>query len=201
MNFLYAFFICFFIVFCSEIGDKTQLLVISFSNKNKTSSILLGVALGTLLSHGLAIIFGSNIGSLNSGNFKIYLDIITYSSFLLIGISGFFIKENENGRKNRFLKKITNLKSNYIFIVAMCIFIGEIGDKTFLSSLGMGIEYPNYKLALILGSICGMVCSNYIAILFGKFLYQKFDGKIINTVSNILFIIFGIAGFLTLRTI
>ena len=82
----------------------------------------------------------------------------------------------------------------------MCIFIGEIGDKTFLSSLGMGIEYPNYKLALILGSICGMVCSNYIAILFGKFLYQKFDGKIINTVSNILFIIFGIAGFLTLRT-
>ena len=143
---------------------------------------------------------GSNIGSLNSGNFKIYLDIITYSSFLLIGISGFFIKENENGRKNRFLRKITNLKSNYIFIVAMCIFIGEIGDKTFLSSLGMGIEYPNYKLALILGSICGMVCSNYIAILFGKFLYQKFDGKIINTVSNILFIIFGIAGFLTLRT-
>lgn len=200
MNFLYAFFMCFCIVFCSEIGDKTQLLVLSFSNKNKTSKILLGVVLGTLLSHGLAIIFGSNIANLNNENVKFCLDIITYSSFLLIGIGGFFIKENDSeyGTKNKFLKKISLLKINYTFIVAICIFIGEFGDKTFLSSLGMGIQYPNYKLALILGSICGMVCSNYMAILFGKFLFKKFDIKIINTVSNLLFIVFGIIGFVTM---
>ena len=197
MNFLYAFLICFCIVFCSEIGDKTQLLVLSFSHKSKASSILLGVALGTFFSHGLAIIFGSKIGTLNNGNLKFYLDIITYASFLLIGISGFFMKdeENENGTRNKFLRKISNLKINYIFIVAVCIFIGEIGDKTFLSSLGMGIQYPNYKLALILGSICGMACSNFFAILFGRFLYQKFDNKVISFVSNLLFIIFGIIGF------
>lgn len=200
MNFLYAFLICFCIVFCSEIGDKTQLLVLSFSHKSKASSILLGVALGTFFSHGLAIIFGSKIGTLNNGNLKFYLDIITYASFLLIGISGFFMKdeENENGTRNKFLRKISNLKINYIFIVAVCIFIGEIGDKTFLSSLGMGIQYPNYKLALILGSICGMACSNFFAILFGRFLYQKFDNKVISFVSNLLFIIFGIIGFISM---
>ena len=200
MNFFYAFFICFCIVFCSEIGDKTQLLVLSFSNKSKASSILIGVALGTFFSHGLAIIFGSKIGTLNNSNFKFYLDIITYSSFLLIGFLGFFIKENENdnGKKNKFLQKISNLKINYIFIVALCIFIGEIGDKTFLSSIGMGIQYPNYKLALICGSICGMLCSNFLAIILGKFLYQKFDSKAIGFVSNLLFIIFGIAGFISI---
>ncbi len=200
MNFLYAFLICFCIVFCSEIGDKTQLLVLSFSHKSKASSILLGVALGTFFSHGLAIIFGSKIGTLSNGNLKFYLNIITYASFLLIGISGFFMKddEDENGTRNKFLRKISNLKINYIFIVAVCIFIGEIGDKTFLSSLGMGIQYPNYKLALILGSICGMACSNFFAILFGKFLYQKFDNKVISFVSNLLFIIFGIIGFISM---
>lgn len=197
MNFLYAFLICFCIVFCSEIGDKTQLLVLSFSRKSRTSSILLGVALGTFFSHGLAILFGSQLGTLDNIKFKFYLDIITYLSFILIGFAGFFIKEDkdENRIKNNFFKKISNLKLNYIFIVAISIFIGEIGDKTFLSSLGMGIQYPNYKIALILGSICGMACSNFFAILFGKFLYQKFDSKIISTVSNLLFIIFGIAGF------
>lgn len=199
MNFLYAFLICFCIVFCSEIGDKTQLLVLSFSNKNKTSSILLGVALGTLFSHGLAIMFGSSIANLNNEKLKFYLDIITYISFILIGFLGFFMREKEdNNAKNKLLKKITNLKINYISIVAICIFLGEIGDKTFLSSLGMGIQYPNYKLALILGSICGMICSNSIAIILGKFLYKKFDSKVINTVSNLLFIIFGVIGFCTL---
>ena len=198
MNYLYAFLVCFFIVFCSEIGDKTQLLVLSFSSKCKASLILLGVSMGTFFSHGLAIIFGSKLGTLDNSNLKHILDIITYSSFLLIGIAGFFISQNknENSSKNKFLNKISSLKINYILIVATCIFIGEIGDKTFLSSLGMGIQYPNYKLALILGSICGMVCSNFLAILFGKYLYKKFDNKVISTVSNLLFIIFGIAGFI-----
>ena len=198
MNFLYAFLVCFCIVFCSEIGDKTQLLVLSFSGKSKASSILLGVSLGTFFSHGLAIIFGSKLGTLDNGNLKHILDIITYTSFLLIGFTGFFIKENESGSKNKFLNKISVLKINYILIIAICIFIGEIGDKTFLSSLGMGIQYPNYKLALILGSICGMAFSNFFAILFGKYLYKKFDSNIISIFSNLLFIIFGIIGFLTI---
>ena len=59
----YAFLISFFIVFCSELGDKTQLLVLSFSTKSKVSSILVGVGVGTFLSHGLAILFGSVLGN------------------------------------------------------------------------------------------------------------------------------------------
>ena len=45
MNFIYPFFIAFAMVFVSELGDKTQLLVLSFSGKDKTYKILLGVAI------------------------------------------------------------------------------------------------------------------------------------------------------------
>lgn len=193
----YAFLISFFIVFCAELGDKTQLLVLSFSTKSKVSSILVGVGVGTFLSHGLAILFGSVLGNFDDANLKFYLDIITYSSFLLFGIIGFIPKKNksENNRKARFLQSLHNLNLNYVLLVALCIFVGEFGDKTFLASLGLGLQYPNYKIALILGSILGMVLSNLIAIIVGKWLSLKLKEGTIEWLSNILFIIFGCLGF------
>lgn len=80
----------------------------------------------------------------------------------------------------------------------MCIIVGEIGDKTFLASLGLGLEYPNYKLSLIFGSISGMVLSNSIAIFFGKLLGNKLKPTIVEFLSNIIFIIFGLIGFVNL---
>ena len=86
MEFLYPFFISFILIFLSELGDKTQLLVLPFSTKDKAKNILFGVALGTFFSHGLAILFGSQIGSLENETFQFYLELLTYSSFLLFGI-------------------------------------------------------------------------------------------------------------------
>ena len=94
MEFIYPFFISFMLIFLSELGDKTQLLVLSFSTKDKAKNILLGVALGTFFSHGLAILFGSKIGSFENETFQFYLEVFTYTSFLLFGILGFLQKEN-----------------------------------------------------------------------------------------------------------
>lgn len=190
MEFLYPFFIAFTIIFFSELGDKTQILVLSFSTRNKAIDVLLGVALGTFLSHGLAILLGSQIALL--GN-PIILKSITYVSFLFFGIIG-FLPEKEKDCDNPFLKKINKLCLNCIFLVAISIAIGELGDKTLLASMGLGIDYSNYKASLILGSICGMVASNSIAIFFGKLLGNKFSDTAIRTFSNIIFITFGIIG-------
>ena len=96
MDFVYTFFITFSIIFLSELGDKTQLLVLSFSNKSKVSNVLLGVVIGTFFSHGLAILFGSQIASFDNDFFNFYLKIITYSSFLLFGFIGFLPKHSES---------------------------------------------------------------------------------------------------------
>ena len=196
MALIYTFLITFIIVFISELGDKTQLLVISFSSKSKTKIILIGVAIGTFFSHGLAILFGSKIGSINNEIFHLYLKVFTYISFLLIGIIGFIPKKEGNYRNEKKSNLLKNLSSsiNYIFIIALSIVIGELGDKTFLASLGLGFQYPSYKISLVLGSICGMVSSNFLAISFGKFLGNRFNKNLIENLSNIIFIVFGIIG-------
>lgn len=194
MELIYTFFISFSLVFLSELGDKTQLLVLSFSTKDRAKNILLGVALGTLFSHGLAIIFGSRLVLLGNDNFRFYLELFTYISFLLFSIFGFFPEKETNNNKNSFLQKISNIKINYIFLIAISIIVGELGDKTFLASLGLGVKYPFYKVSLILGSITGMVLSNSFALFFGRFLGNKFNPKFVKILSNILFLLFGTIG-------
>lgn len=198
MELISTFFLSFFLVFLSELGDKTQLLVLSFSTKDRAKNILLGVAVGTFFSHGLAILFGSKLGVLENDTFKAYLEIFTYISFLAFGLIGFLPKKenikNTSSQKSSFLSKLSNFKISPFIIIAISIIVGELGDKTFLASLGLGINYPNCKISLILGSIMGMVLSNSIALFFGRFLGNKFNPKIINILSNILFIVFGIVG-------
>lgn len=198
MSFLYPILIAFLLVFISELGDKTQLLVLSFSSKLKASTILIGVALGSFLSHGIAILFGSSIGLLENVFLHNCLQFITYFSFILFGILSFLPEkeESKNDKKDNFLMKLSKIGAGYILIIAISIAVGELGDKTFLASIGLGISYPNSKIFLIIGAILGMVISDLLAILFGRFISSKIPENLMQKLSGILFIIFGIIGFI-----
>lgn len=198
MLFIYTLFIAFFLVFFSELGDKTQLIVLSFSAKLKATTILLGVALGSLFSHGIAILFGSFLGNLNNDFIHNILEFISYSSFIILGILSFLSAKEESSDSNGFISKISNFKINYIFVIAIAIAFGEIGDKTFLASLGLGINYPDDRLWLVIGAVLGMIASNLVAVILGKFLSKKIPEKTISRFSGILFILFGIIGFIGL---
>lgn len=199
MEIIYPFFIAFIMVFIAELGDKTQLIVLSFSNSLKAKTILLGVALGSLFSHGVAIIFGSSIGLLENPFWHGLIKTITYSSFIFMGILSLLPKrekiEFEHDNKKGIVEKISHLKLNYCLIIALTIMVGELGDKTFLASIGFGIQYPHAKILLVLGAILGMVVSDSIAIIFGKLLNKYISETMMQRISGILFLIFGIAGF------
>lgn len=195
MKFIYPFIISFLLIFVSELGDKTQLLVLSFSSKLKARTILIGVALGSLLSHGIAIAFGSFLGNIENLTFQYFLKIVTYISFIVFGIITLIKSSNEDEASKNTNRSLKNSLS-YIFFIALTIAVGELGDKTFLASIGLGIEYPLYKASLICGTVAGMIISDLIAIIFGKALSNKIPENIMQKLSGILFLIFGFLGIL-----
>lgn len=117
----YTVLVAFLLVFFSELGDKTQLIVLSFSTKLKASTILIGVALGSFFSHGLAILFGSFLGEFDNPVLHSCLEFISYSSFILLGILSFLPTKYDNNSSDGFIKKLSCFKINYIFIIAIAI--------------------------------------------------------------------------------
>ena len=165
----------------------------------KQEKFILGIAIGSFFSHGIAILFGSKIGVLENTYLQSLIKVLTYSSFILIGILSLLPKKESissgNTRESIF-KKISNLRINYTFIIALSIIVGELGDKTFLASLGFGIQYPEYKVLLIIGAIFGMIASDSIAIISGKFLSKYISEEKMKKISGILFLLFGLLGFI-----
>lgn len=198
MENIYPMIIAFLFIFVSELGDKTQILVMTFSAKQKIATILLGVAIGSFFSHGIAILFGSYIGSINNPEVKIILDIITNIIFIIFGLVFLFGKEGEenNTQNKNNLQNIAKKSISYILIIAISIAVGELGDKTFLASIGLGIKYSGYKIALVIGAILGMVVSDLIAIILGKMLSKNVPEELMKKISGVLFIIFGVLGIL-----
>lgn len=99
-------------------------------------------------------------------------------------------------KKESIISKLSKMRIGYPFIVALSIIIGEIGDKTFLASIGLGIQYPSFKISLVIGAILGMVLCDAIAIFFGRILTQNISEESMKKLSGILFILFGILGFI-----
>ena len=186
----------FYLYFFLNLEIKLKFQFYLSRQKIELKTYYFGIAIGTFFSHGIAILFGSSLTYFENDNFQFILEVFTYLSFLIFGILGFIPKKEKNidDSKDTFLNKISRLKTNGILVVALSIIMGELGDKTFLASIGLGVKYPEYKISLILGSICGMVLSNSIALFFGRFLGNKLNPKFVDILSNIIFLIFGIIG-------
>ena len=186
----------FYLYFFLNLEIKLKFQFYLSRQKIELKTYYFGIAIGTFFSHGIAILFGSSLTYFENDNFQFILEVFTYFSFLIFGILGFIPKKEKNidDSKDTFLNKISRLKTNGILVVALSIIMGELGDKTFLASIGLGVKYPEYKISLILGSICGMVLSNSIALFFGRFLGNKLNPKFVDILSNIIFLIFGIIG-------
>lgn len=175
-----SFWYSFFLITLAEMGDKTQLVALSFATKYKPAKVLIGIFIGTLVIHFLSVIVGEKV----SGFIPMqYLKVTVGLSFIGFGI--WTLKGDTCGENKKGVSRFGPIAT-----VAIAFFLAELGDKTQLATISLAARYRSF-FGVWLGSTFGMVVADGIAIMVGVIAGKKLPERLIKYISTGIFIVFG----------
>ena len=169
----------FLLVFVAEMGDKSQIIAMTFATHFKKRYVIAGVAIAAILNHGLAIILGRYLSKVIPLNF---IQIIAGFVFIIFGIMSLKDEELDEFKSSRTVGPVAT--------VALAFFIGELGDKTQLTAMTLASEAIS-PLFVLIGTSTAMVATSAVGILVGSKIGDKIPDVFIKIVSSLVFIIFG----------
>lgn len=170
----------FVLVFAAEMGDKSQIIAMTFATQFRKREVLGGVAIAAILNHGLAIILGRYLSQIIPLNL---IQILGGLVFIIFGILSLKDEELEDYKaKNAFGPVLT---------VAIAFFISELGDKTQLTAMTLASEAIN-PLFILLGTSSAMVATSALGILVGSKIGDRIPDILVKIVSSLVFIFFGL---------
>ncbi len=176
-----GFWASFLFITIAEMGDKTQLVALSFASKHNPWKVIAGIFSATLIIFFLAVVVGGQISALIPMN---YLRIVVGISFIMFGLWTLKGDTSEEARDK-------SGRFGIFLTVAIAFFLAELGDKTQLAAISLAAKYQSF-LGVWLGSTLGMVVADGIAIAAGVYLGKKLPRNVIKYTSAGLFILFGL---------
>ncbi len=168
----------FLLIFAAEMGDKTQIIAMTFATQYKVKEVLLGVFLGVFFNHGIAILLGRYLSKLISMD---WIQLIAGFMFVLFGLLALKEEKLEDKKEKNYGPIIT---------VAIAFFVGELGDKTQLTAMTLSAE-GKYPVFILLGTTLGMIATSGLGIYVGSKIGEKIPDVFIKIISSVVFVSLG----------
>ena len=177
-----AFWLSFAVIFVAELGDKSQLMAMTFATRYKFWTVILAITAATAVVHLFSVALGNVVGlALPTGPINIIAGV-AFIGFGLWTLRGDELTEEEESRAARTTRSA-------FFAVAIAFFLAELGDKTMLATVTLATTEGWFGTWV--GSTLGMVAADALAIGVGAVLGRKLPENVIRIGAAILFFIFG----------
>jgi len=171
----------FVLVAVAELGDKTQIAVITLSSRFKAFSVFSGAMLAFLLTTGIAVAIGDAL-TLVLPTF--WIRVIAATIFLVFGVYTIVSRKEEAQVK-------TKEARNSVFSSFSLITLMELGDKTQFAVIALSAEYE-FPLLVYVGVIMAFAVITGLGATVGAALTRFAPLKYIQLGSGLIFILFGI---------
>lgn len=179
--FIHGFWLSLGLIFLAELGDKTQLVALTYATRYRPKTVLAGITAATLLIHVFSAILGGLAGSLLPTAWIKLVAGIAFVGFGFWTLRGDTL-DDEDTKRSKALSPF--------WIVFVTFFLAELGDKTMLSTVTLAATHP--AIAVWLGSTLGMVISDGLAIWIGAVLGARLPERLVKVGATFVFFAFGV---------
>ena len=185
-GFLAATALSFAVIFVAELGDKSQLMALTFATRFRALPVLLGITAATAVTHAVSVGVGYVLGATLP---TFWIALAAAVAFIVFGVwtwRGDALTDDEK-------RKSSATKRSAFIAVAIAFFLAELGDKTMLATITLATQYPGAGgvSGVWLGSTLGMVAADALAIVVGRWLGRNLPEKAIRIGAAVLFLVFG----------
>jgi putative Ca2+/H+ antiporter (TMEM165/GDT1 family) len=165
-DWLVAFAATFVTIFLAEMGDKTQLMTISFAANYPRWLVFWAVFLAMALLTAMAVLIGEAIVRVVPLN---YIKVASGVIFIAFGAWGIY-KRNEDEEEEEAEEKGKG-HGPFAMIFGMLV-LAELGDKTQLMAIALSAKY-HAPVPVMLGGILGFACVVAVGVMLGGAISRK----------------------------
>ncbi len=173
------------VIFVAELGDKSQLMAMTFASRYRARDVILGITGATAIVHLASVGIGFWIGDAFS-EYQGWISIAAGLAFLAFAawtLRGDELTEDE-------AQKAKNASGRALLAVGLAFFLAELGDKTMLATITLAVDHD--WVGVWIGSTVGMVAADALAIVVGAVLGRKLPEKAIRYGAAAAFAVFAV---------
>ena len=169
------------VVFLAELGDKSQLMSMTYALRHHWWVVLSGVAVAAFLVHGLAVAVGHFLG----------LTLPERPIAFAAAVSFFvFAAWTWRERKDRGAAPAAPEHRFVLLAVVSSYVLAELGDKTMLATVALASDH-NWA-GVWIGATVAMVLADGLAIAAGALLHRRLPERLLHGLASALFVLFGL---------
>ena len=171
------------VVFVAELGDRSQLMAMTYALRHRWWVVLTGVGISSLLVHGLSVAIGHFLGlSLPERPIALAAAIV----FLLFAFWTW-----REGRADDGEEDVKVAEPRYVLLAVISSFLlAELGDKTMIATVTLASNHD--WIGVWVGATIGMVLADGAAIAVGVLLHRRLPEHFLHMLASVLFLLFGL---------
>jgi putative Ca2+/H+ antiporter (TMEM165/GDT1 family) len=171
------------VVFLAELGDKSQLMAMTYALRHRWWVVLSGVGIAAFLVQGLSVMIGHFLGLTLPERPIAFAAAI---AFLLFAVWTW--REGRAGDKDQ---EVQVAEPRHVLLAVVSSFIlAELGDKTMLATVALA---SNHNWAGVwIGATAGLVIADGVAIAMGAVLHKRLPEHFLHGLAGLLFLLFGL---------
>ncbi|MGV0849366.1 TMEM165/GDT1 family protein [Mycolicibacterium phlei] len=170
------------VVFVAELGDKSQLITMTYSLRHRWWVVLSGVGIAAMLVHGLSVTIGYFLGLTLPERPIAFAAAI---AFLLFAVWTWRERTGDGDEE----VKVAEPRFVVPAIVSSFV-LAELGDKTMLATVALASDH--HWAGVWIGATIGMVAADGVAIAAGRLLHKRLPERFLHGLASVLFLVFGL---------